>query len=189
MDTELFELLRKRLEQSVKTKRYEHSLRVTQTAETLCVKFGADVSKARIAGIAHDMCKEFSQESMLAFCVRDGNDISELEKNRPSLLHGRAAAVALRDEYGIVDDDILEAVRFHTFGRPDMSDIAKIIYIADKIEPGRKHADTDVMNIEVFSLDELLYYVVDRNIDYLEQKGEKVSPLSYELRDGLQGTL
>jgi nicotinate-nucleotide adenylyltransferase len=189
MATELFELIRKRLEQSVKTKRYEHSLRVTQAAEVLCEKFGADFSRARIAGIAHDMCKELPLESLLELCERDGSDISALEKSSPSLLHGRAASVVLRDEYGVADEDILEAVRCHTVGKPGMSDIAKIIYIADKIEPGRKHSDTDVMRIEAFTLDELLYYVVDSSIGYLERKGEKVSPFSYELRGGLREML
>ncbi|GMO50021.1 MAG: hypothetical protein Pg6C_13240 [Treponemataceae bacterium] len=185
----LFELLRKRLEKSVKTKRYEHSLRVTETALALCGKFGADFSKTAVACIAHDMCKEFPADRLVELARLDGAEISAIESARPSLLHGRAAAVTLRDEYGITDTEILEAVRFHTVGKPNMCRIAKIVYIADKIEPGRNHADSEILRIEAFTLDELLYYVVDENINYLTQNNEKVSPFSYALRKGLGGVL
>jgi nicotinate-nucleotide adenylyltransferase len=181
--------LRKRLERSVKSKRYEHSLRVAETALALCEKFGADYSRAAVACIAHDMCKEFSAEKLLELAGLDGAEISAIESARPSLLHGRAAAVVLRDEYGVADEEILEAVRCHTFGKPNMRGIAKIVYIADKIEPGRERADSEVLRIDAFTLDELLYYVVDENINYLAQKGEKVSPFSYALREGLEEVL
>jgi nicotinate-nucleotide adenylyltransferase len=188
MDTEIFEALKLRAELSVKRKRYEHSVRVTHTARELCKKFNKDEVKASLAGISHDMCKEYSAEKLLALASLDGEAIGSIERDKPSLLHGRAAAIVLQNEYRITDADILEAVKNHTFGKPDMGDIAKIIYIADKIEPGRKHVTEDYLNrLDAFSLDELLYYIVDENISYLEKKGERVSPISYELLSSLKG--
>jgi nicotinate-nucleotide adenylyltransferase len=187
MDVEIFERLRMRLNHSVKEKRYEHSLRVTQTARILCKRFGADCGKADIAAISHDLCKELPHEILLEIAARDGNVITPLELSRPSLLHGRAAAIIIRDEYGVADEAILEAVRAHTFGKPNMCTLAKIIYIADKIEPGRKRA-FDTPPVESPALDDLLHTVVNENIAYLEQKGEKVSALSYALREILNGT-
>ena len=182
MDAEIFERIRTRLNHSVKEKRYEHSLRVTQTARALCKQFGVDHGKADIAAISHDLCKELPHETLLEIAARDGNGITSLESSRPSLLHGRAAAVVIRAEYGITDEEILEAVRAHTFGKPGMCVLAKIIYIADKIEPGRKHP-IEAAGVESYALDELLLKVIEENIAYLEQKGEKVSPLSYALRE------
>jgi HD superfamily phosphohydrolase YqeK len=70
-----------------------------------------------------------------------------------------------------------------------MSRTAKIVYIADKIEPGRNRADSETLRVETFTLDALLYYIVDESIKYLIQKGEKVSPFSYTLREGLEEVL
>jgi nicotinate-nucleotide adenylyltransferase len=187
MDT-LFEALKLRMELSVKQKRYEHSLRVTQTAGELCKKFKKNAGKASLAGISHDMCKEYSSEKLIELAGFDEQPISAIELNKPSLLHGRVAAVVLQRVFCVTDAEILEAVRCHTFGKPHMGDIAKIIYVADKIEPGRKHVTPEYLNsIEAFSLDELLFYIVNENISYLEKKGEQVSPISYELLNSLKG--
>jgi len=182
-----FEALKLRVELSVKKKRYEHSMRVTQTARQLCKKFNKAEEKAALAGISHDMCKEYSSKKLIKLATADGLPISLIEQTKPSLLHGRAAAVVLQRVYCITDEDVLEAVRWHTFGKPHMSDIAKIIYIADKIEPGRKHVTPEYLrSLEAFSLDELLFFIVNENILYLEQKGERVSPISYELLNSLK---
>jgi nicotinate-nucleotide adenylyltransferase len=186
MDAQIFETLKRRLELAVKQKRFEHCLRVTQTAGLLCRKFTVDSVKTSIAAISHDMCKEYSYERQLILAMQDGQEITELEQQKPALLHGRAAAIVLQDEYGITDEEILEAVRVHTFGKPAMCNVSKILYLADKIEPGRKHITEEYMHrLDAFSLDELLYFVVDENISYLEQKGEQVSPVSYMLRESL----
>jgi nicotinate-nucleotide adenylyltransferase len=186
MDTEIFETLKKRTKLSVKEKRFDHSLRVVDTAVGLCGKFGANKEKAAIAGMSHDMCKELDAEAMLLLASFDGMEITPIERGKPSLLHGRAAAVVLKNEYALEDEEILEAVRWHTFGKPGMGILARILYVADKIEPGRKHVTEEYLaRLEPLCLDELVFYIVDENIAYLEEKGETVSPVSYALRDSL----
>ncbi|WP_432895141.1 HD domain-containing protein [Treponema socranskii] len=81
--------------------RYEHSLRVAETASRLCKKYGLDTSRGYLAGIAHDMCKDMSDEKIAALAREDGKAITELEAQKPSLLHGRAAALMLRRDFGV----------------------------------------------------------------------------------------
>ncbi|MDR1786210.1 MAG: bis(5'-nucleosyl)-tetraphosphatase (symmetrical) YqeK [Spirochaetaceae bacterium] len=190
MDTELFKALKGRAERSVNRSRFEHSLRVTETARELCRRYQADEHRAALAGISHDMCKELPPEALLALASRDGGAITEIELHKPRLLHGRAAAVTLREEYALTDPEILEAVSRHTFGAPRMGTIARIIYIADKIEPAREQVTPEYLaRLAPLSLDELLFYIADENISYLEKKGEQVAPVSYALRESLKKEL
>ena len=168
----------KRYAQSVLTKsRWEHSVRVAETAALLCKKYGVDELSGYFAGIAHDMCKDMSDSELVAFALRDGNAISALENAKPSLLHGRAAAVQLANDFGVQDKDILEAVRCHTFGKAGMCALAKIIYAADKIEPGRPHMTAAYFNkLLNLKLDELVKTVLEENIAHLAEKGCAVAP-------------
>lgn len=172
---------------AVKKERYEHSVRVAETAEHLCKKYGLDKKLGYLAGIGHDMCKDFSSDLLLSMASRDGNEITELEKKRPTLLHGRAASVKMREDFGVENEDVLEAVAVHTFGKSGMCDLAKIIYVADKIEPGRPHVTKKYLEkLKKLSLDELTFFIVDENISFLEKKGRQVAPESKYLRDSLK---
>ena len=163
----------KRHAQSVLPKsRWEHSVRVAETAALLCKRYGVDELRGYFAGIAHDMCKNMTDDGLIALALRDGNELSALEKAKPSLLHGRAAAVQLASDFGVRDEHILEAVRCHTFGKSGMCTLAKIIYVADKIEPGRAHMTATYFNkLLLLELDELIKTVLEENIAYLAKKG------------------
>ncbi|MDR2898040.1 MAG: bis(5'-nucleosyl)-tetraphosphatase (symmetrical) YqeK [Spirochaetaceae bacterium] len=132
--------------------RYEHSLRTAETAVQLCKRFGLDPARGNLAGIGHDICKASPTRMLFALSEQDGEPITRLEKEKPSLLHGRAAAVMLRKDFGIDDEDVLDAIKDHTFGRPGMGVLAKILYAADKIEPGREHI-TKKRREELFLMD------------------------------------
>jgi nicotinate-nucleotide adenylyltransferase len=187
MDTELFEEVRKRVQRSVTPSRYAHSMRTAKMAEEMCVRYGIDAEKGRFAGMAHDMCKDVSDEEMLALAAKDGNEITELERAKPALLHGRAAAVVLKEEYGIADADILQAVACHTFGGPGICALAKILFAADKVEPGREQS-TDAYRAALLAkpLDAMILTVVQESIDYLTAKGKRVAPVSLAFRDALK---
>lgn len=173
---------------AVKKERYEHSLRVADTAVRLCKKYKLDAKLGKLAGIGHDMCKDFSDEMLLSLASRDGEDITLLEKLKPSLLHGRAAAVKLGRDFNVENRDVLEAVAVHTFGKPGMCDLAKVIYVADKIEPGRPHVNKKYLDkLKKFSLDELVIFVLEENIAFLEKKGRAVAPVSMETLMSLRG--
>ena len=124
---------------SVSKSRYEHSVRTAKTAKKMCSIYGEDPKKGYLMGIAHDMCKNFDEDNLILLAMKDGNGLSDIEKNKPSLLHGRAAAVMLQEEFGIEDKEIIQAVANHTFGLKGMCNLSKVLYVADKIEPGREH--------------------------------------------------
>lgn len=172
---------------AVSQDRYEHSVRVAETSVRLCEKYSLDTKQGYLAGIGHDMCKGFNPKLLLSLAMRDGNDIKGIERKKPSLLHGRAAAVKLREDFGVENKDVLEAVAVHTFGKVGMCDLAKVVYVADKIEPGRPHVTKKYLEkLEKLSLDELMCFILDENIAFLTKKGRQVSVETVELFNSLK---
>ena len=188
MDTETLERVRKYALVAESPGRYEHSLRVADAARELCETYNFDGDKGYFAGLAHDMCKDMSPHMILSMVANDGKPITSIEKEKPALLHGRAAAALLKKDFGVTDNEILEAVSVHTFGAPDMGNLAKILYVADKIEPGRPQVTEEYLDrLSNLSLDELVIFVLKENIEYLETRGKKISPATRKLLSALEG--
>lgn len=161
------------------TPRLEHSVRVAQMAQTLCERFLVNPEYGFLAGLAHDMCKVEKDSFLLEHALCDASPISHVEYNKPSLLHGRVAAVLLKKDYGVNNSSILEAVKHHTLGSPDLDDLGKIIFVADKIELGRK----DVLpafrqSVLEADLNTMMKLIIENNIAYLKRRGKVVSPIS-----------
>lgn len=178
---------------AVKKSRYEHSVRVAQTASALAKKYGAaDPDLSYLAGIGHDMCKDMDAEVLFSLASHDGEAILDIERIKPSLLHGRAAAVKLQRDFGVDDKDVIEAVAVHTFGKAGMGELAKVLYIADKIEPGRSFVDKKYMaSIAHLDWDGLLLKIVKDNIKYLQMKSKTstkyaIAPQTLLLLDSLE---
>ena len=161
----------------VKKSRYEHSVRVAEMCARMCRQYGLDSRKGYLAGIGHDMCKDFSSEELIKLSSRDGKEISEFEKAKPALLHGRAAAVLLKEHFKIYDPEILEAVANHTSGIKGMCDLTKCLFLADKIEPGRPQSTDEYREgLLAMSLDEMLFSVLEENYIYLQKHGINILP-------------
>lgn len=171
---------------SLSNDRFEHSVRVAETAAFMCGLYGLSKEKGYLAGISHDICKEIPKTEMMELAGKDGFPVEDFESEKPGLLHGRAAAVFLKEKFGIDDKNILEAVAFHTFGKRGLCDLGKIIFIADKIEPGRPQS-TDEYRSRLFamSLDEITYSVVKENCDYLVSHGKVPAPISIDFLEEL----
>lgn len=177
---------------SLSLKRYLHSLRVAETAAGLSRRFagyyGISVEEARIAGVAHDMAREWETEQLIVAAGRDEYPPTDEELETPKLLHGKAAAVMLREEFGETRESVISAVRWHTYGHPDMGALGMIIYIADYIEPGREHVDEEyfrrVMSRE--SLEEMVLLVLSDEFDHLRRKGRRIVESSRMLYDALE---
>ncbi len=183
----LTEKVRRYVKKSVSEKRYSHSVRTAEMCRKLCALYGLDEKTGYFVGISHDMCKNFKPEQLLSLAQEDGADVSELELKKPSLLHGRAAAVLLKNDFGVTDSSVLEAVANHTFGKTGMCGLAKVLYVADKIEPGREHITEDYLaRLLALSLDGLVKVVLEENIDYLRKKGSVVAQESEKLLESLQ---
>jgi nicotinate-nucleotide adenylyltransferase len=124
--------------ESLSPGRFLHSRNTALLAWDLCRSFGLDPQSGYLAGIAHDFAKPLEEGALLELAGSDGREISRMERKKPALLHGRAAAVLLRERFGIHNKDILEAVAWHTEGSADMGPLGKAVYIADKIEVSRE---------------------------------------------------
>lgn len=170
------------------TLRYAHSVRVGVLARELSARFGVDPDKGFLAGISHDICKATKDRLLLILAGQDSVQLTPIEAQKPALLHGRAAAVILRTEFGILDDSILDAVRHHTFGAPDLDSLGKIVFVADKMEPGRTGIEPALRKrILDSALDEMTLLVVADNIKYLRARGKEVSRYSIAMLEQLGG--
>lgn len=127
------------LEQRLSRKRFQHSCNVARAARQLAQRYGADPEKAYYAGLLHDICKEQPFEEQRAMMLAGDFAPDEAELHSRKLWHGIAGAYFIQTEFGVTDRDILNAVRFHTVGRPGMSLLEEIIYIADMISDERDY--------------------------------------------------
>jgi nicotinate-nucleotide adenylyltransferase len=152
-------------------KRFIHSRNTALMAWDLARAYGLDPGRAYLAGIGHDICKSLSSTELLRTARRDGKALSRLERKNPALLHGRAGAVYLQERYRVTDSGILEAVALHTVGDSDMGPLAKVIYIADKLEWNRENAGAlrDMLERLPFpDLDELFAAVLNDSVAFLD---------------------
>ncbi len=167
--------------------RYEHSLRTAKLCRELCERFSLDGSLGFLAGISHDICKQFSEEDLMALAKKDGFPIFELEAQKPSLLHGRAAAQLIMERFGVTDENVLDAVRWHTFGRRGLCPLGCVLFVADKLEPGRKGLSEKARQ-EILRLDftKMIVKVIENNIEYLNKTGKIIAPETLEMLEELR---
>nr|WP_317619358.1 bis(5'-nucleosyl)-tetraphosphatase (symmetrical) YqeK [Laspinema sp. D2d] len=125
------------LEHHVTPPRVQHILRVEQLCGELAEHHQLDVEKAKQAGLMHDLAKYFKPQRLLQMAQTEGLELDEIFAGEPHLLHADVSAMVARDEFGIKDPEILEAIRNHTLGRPQMSPLSCVVYLADTLEPGR----------------------------------------------------
>jgi nicotinate-nucleotide adenylyltransferase len=171
--------MHKVVQKLVKPSRYEHSLSTAEMAEKMCFEYGENPRLGYLAGLVHDICKDFDHKKMLALAKQDGNPISDIEMDKKSLLHGRAAAVFLETEYGFTNKDLLEAVKIHTFGAPGMAALGKILYAADKIEPTRPHVTKDrIESLFEKKLDDFVLSVLEEALEYEHSMGHTLAPIT-----------
>ncbi len=177
IDDNVLESVRLYALSSLSPQRYEHSMRVAKTAKDLCLHFGEDEKVGFLAGLGHDICKEMDRTLLEEIAIEEGGWLSETEVKKPSLLHGRVGARVLQKRFNIENKDVLEAVAFHTFGKNGMGNIAKIVCIADKIEPGRAYMTSSKMkNLLKLDLDKLLETVLKEIISVRRKKKDEVFP-------------
>lgn len=190
MVTELFEKVRAEAERALSAERFAHSVRVAETAAEICRGHGIPEGLGLLAGIGHDICKEIPLDEMRRLALSDGRGETALESARPSLMHGRAAAARLRRDFGVSDADVLDAVSFHTFGAVGLCDLGKVIFVADKVEPGRPQS-TDGYRARLFALPlaEMALSVLEESIAYLASRGKAAAPESAAWAESLRKSL
>ncbi len=178
--------------ENLKESRYQHSHRVANYAKFLAEHHsaeGVNPDKAFFAGLAHDMCKNFSDEELVATVEKDGMGIDDIEKTRLNLLHGRAAAVLLKEKFAVKDKSILNAIAFHTFGYEGIDALGKMVYIADKIEPARPNTEEFRDFALKATLTELMLKVLLWNMNYIKSKAGRIHPLTDKMYKQLKDEL
>lgn len=156
--------------------RYEHTLRVTKEAIRLAKLYNVSEEEAELAAILHDFAKNFPAQK-LKQRITDSSLPKDLLHYDVELWHGPVAAILLEDELGVDDGNIINAVRYHTTGRANMSDLELVVYLADYIEPGRDFPG--LKEVREIANKDLLYacWMVSRNtIQFLMQKKIMIYP-------------
>ena len=170
------------IEKNFSEKRKLHTEGVKTTAISLARQYGADPEKAEIAALFHDMYRGVSEEVLNYYVKHMGLD--EKYMNNCNLAHSKIAAIIMKRDYGITDQDILNAVSYHTTGRAGMSLLEKIIYIADAIEPGRNYPGVeDLREAAWIDLDEACLLSLSRTIDFVQSQGSYLDPETVRARD------
>lgn len=181
------------LERYLSAARIAHCANTAALSYGLCVRFGCDVLAGFTAGLLHDVARELPLDTMKSFAAADGCPFRPWEIEYPVLLHGRAGAVIARNEAGIENEAILDAVRDHTTGKPGMGVIARIVYVSDYLEPGRQfHAGNERESVLARNLHEIMLHVTEQKLRMQARKGrtviEPVAALYNEIRETLQKT-
>ncbi len=165
---ELKSVLRSRMNEH----RYAHSLNVAERAVFLAEKYGADKEKAEFAGLVHDICKGISNGEQLEMIEKAGIELDEDTLKSPALWHSIAGAVFCEHELSVTDEDVLNAVRYHTSGRGNMSILEKVVYMADLTSAERNYPDAEyTRDLTDYSLDEGIAYGVRWIAGDLERRG------------------
>ena len=162
-------------------KRYGHTARVAKTAEDLARPHGLDPGKARLAALIHDAAREIGADEYLRLAEIWGLPFGDPEKESPKLLHGPVAAELARRELGVGDEEVLDAVREHTTGRPGMVPLSLLLFVADKIEPARDYPSVGrVRRLAEEDLGEATAEALRRTIAHNEERGRSTHPTSVE---------
>ncbi|HEY9849402.1 MAG TPA: bis(5'-nucleosyl)-tetraphosphatase (symmetrical) YqeK [Leptolyngbyaceae cyanobacterium] len=125
------------LADNVPDSRLQHVLRVEQMSVELAEYHGLDTQKAALAGLMHDLAKYFKPQLLLQTARAEGLELDPVDEANPHLLHAEVSAIVARDRFGIKDEEILQGIGNHTLGRPGMSLLSCIVFLADSLEPGR----------------------------------------------------
>lgn len=172
--------IQKNLQKTLDEQRFTHTLGVAYTATSLAMAHNCDTKQALSAGLLHDCAKMRSDSSLLRLCQKNGVKMTTYEQTHPHMLHAKAGALIARSKYKITDSDILDAIRWHTTGKPAMSDLGKIVYIADFIEPNRKDLDClgEIRKMAFINLDECVYLILKNILEWLESRNETIDDMS-----------
>lgn len=173
------------VENHLTKERFEHTLRVAETAVMLASKYHVSEEKAELAAIFHDYCKYRSLREMKNI-IQTTYLPKDLLLYHHELWHGPVASVKIEEEYGITDDEIKSAIYYHTTGRANMSKLELVVFVADYTEPGRSFPGLDEVR-EMANVDLIkAAWMVSRNtIQYLMQKNNRIYPDTFHAYNDL----
>lgn len=192
-EDEFLKTLRKTLSKELDKKRFAHTMGVAYTALNLAMAHDEDLYNAYLAGLLHDNAKCIPAAQKLKLCQRYEIMPNEAEEQNADLLHAKLGAVLARDIYQVEDEDVLKAIQYHTTGRPGMSVLEKIIYIADYIEPNRKMLPNlpQIRRMAFSNLNDTMVLILQSTLTFLQEKDsiiDEMTQKTYEYYKNLKET-
>ena len=180
-----------KLQKALTENRYRHTMGVTYTACALAMVHGADLNQARLAGLLHDCAKCISNKEKIEMCRKQKLDVTRFELDHPVLLHAKLGEYLSKKKYNVTDEAVLSAIRWHTTGKPAMTDLEKIIYIADFIEPNRDKAPnlTGLRKAAFEDLDNCMYLILRDSVEYLSSKPDAMDETTLKAYDYYRGLM
>ncbi|MEK4486538.1 bis(5'-nucleosyl)-tetraphosphatase (symmetrical) YqeK [Psychrobacillus sp. FSL H8-0484] len=180
-----FDHVLKQMKDRMPEKRYIHTRGVALTAIHLAEKYGEDTAKAEIAGILHDSVKYADKEWLRAKILSEKMDPNLLNFHH-ELWHAPVGSYVAKNEFNIDDEDVLQAIKYHTTGRANMSPLEKIIYISDMIEPSRNFPGVDLLREKAEKdLEDAMISCIHHSITFLIGKKQPVFPDSFHCYNDL----
>lgn len=183
--------LKEDIKNQMSEKRFTHTLGVVEKAMELGSKYNEDKHKLKISALLHDVAKEKSKEYLQDMCRKyyfdelSNDDIMEVE-----ILHSYVGAIIAKEKYGIIDSEILNAIKYHTTGKRNLSLFGRIIYISDAIEKNRDYNGVEEIRKMVdIDIDTGIIFEIEHKISYLSEKKNHINENTIQMRDWLIGKL
>lgn len=183
--------IKKYLKKHLTKDRYHHTLGVAYTAIAMAMRYNPDpdspdfIRRAETAGLLHDCAKCMDNDKKIRICDKNNIPYTSFEACHPYLLHGKVGAHIAKTKFDIHDEDILQAITWHTTGRPDMSLLEKIIFIADYIEPSRNPIPEldKIRQLAFIDIDKAMEKILSNTLKFLEEKGNPIDKMTQTTYD------
>ena len=164
-----------KLRTNIGLKRYNHSIGVMNVSIELARYYGSSIEKAALAGLLHDCGKLQGEKDLLKVANDFDIILDNVMKSNKELIHGVLGGILAKKEYNVVDEDILNAIRYHTTGRENMSLLEKIVYIADVIEPSRSFKGVEkIRKLTYKDINKGILYSMDSTIKLIVDRGKPI---------------
>lgn len=174
------------LEKKLTVRRFAHTKGVAMTAVRLAKHYGADAERAELAAWLHDCARVYPTSALIEECMRLGIAVTRLDEKSPILLHAPLGAHLAREVYGVEDEAVLDAVRYHTVGREHMTVLDRIVYLADMIEPNRDYDGVEhLRRLAEQDLTQAMVAAFDQSIAHVIRMGGLIHPNTILARNEL----
>lgn len=171
------EEMKQLLEKSLAPKRYKHSVNVYLAALELAKEHQLPIEKIAVSALLHDCGREVPTKESVAKAEVLGLPVDEVERHQPILLHAKLGVYYAKEKYGVQDKEILDGILYHTTGMAGMSELAKVVFLADMIEPGRDFPGVEELrHLARKSLDKAMLRAYSNTIAYLLEGGLLIHP-------------
>ena len=180
------EEIKKDVRSNLSDYRYNHSIRVMEEAKRLAEHYKADIEKCMLCGLTHDMCKELRDKENEDFIKKYNLPKELLNPENKNMIHGFTASILVKEKYKFTNDMVL-AIRYHTTGYPNMDILAKIVYLADKIEKGKDYPGIEEERFLAYqNIDKAIILCLKNQIKHLKEKNKVINKMGYETLKSLE---